>query len=75
MVSQQKLTDQLDNKMSIICQGFLPIFQLYIDGWGYKRIANHLTDQGIPTKPSWTIAPSPSPGHNEQSGAETTIEA
>ena len=51
------------------------IFQLYIDGWGYKRIANHLTDQGIPTRPSWTIAPSPSPGHNEQSGAETTIEA
>ena len=26
------------------------IYSLYIDrGWGYKRIANHLTDQGIPT--------------------------
>ena len=25
------------------------IFQLYIDGWGYKRIANQLTDEGIPT--------------------------
>lgn len=25
------------------------IFQLYNDGWGYKKIANHLTDQGIPT--------------------------
>ncbi len=25
------------------------IFQLYIDGWGYKRIANYLTDEGIPT--------------------------
>ena len=25
------------------------IFQLYNDGWGYKRIANYLTDQGIPT--------------------------
>ena len=25
------------------------IFRLYIDGWGYKKIANHLTDQGIPT--------------------------
>lgn len=25
------------------------IFQKYIDGWGYKRIANYLTDQGIPT--------------------------
>ena len=25
------------------------IFQLYIDGWGYKTIANYLTDEGIPT--------------------------
>ncbi len=25
------------------------IFRLYQDGWGYKRIANHLTDEGIPT--------------------------
>ena len=25
------------------------IFRLYIDGWGYKKIANHLTDDGIPT--------------------------
>ena len=25
------------------------IFRLYIDGWGYKKIANHLTDQNIPT--------------------------
>ena len=25
------------------------IFSLYIDGWGYKKIANHLTDDGIPT--------------------------
>ncbi len=25
------------------------IFRLYINGWGYKKIANHLTDEGIPT--------------------------
>ena len=25
------------------------IFSLYNKGWGYKRIANYLTDQGIPT--------------------------
>jgi stage V sporulation protein T len=25
------------------------IFQLYLDGWGYKKIANHLTDEGVPT--------------------------
>ena len=25
------------------------IFRLYQDGWGYKRIANHLTEEGIPS--------------------------
>ncbi len=25
------------------------IYKRYIDGWGYKKIANHLTDEGIPT--------------------------
>ncbi len=25
------------------------IFNLYVDGWGYKKIANYLTDQHIPT--------------------------
>lgn len=25
------------------------VFQLYAEGWGYKRIANYLTDQHIPT--------------------------
>ncbi len=25
------------------------IFELYIDGWGYKKIADYLTDDGIPT--------------------------
>ena len=25
------------------------IYQLYIDGWGYKKIANQLTGEGIPT--------------------------
>lgn len=25
------------------------IFSLYVEGWGYKKIANHLTDQKIPT--------------------------
>ncbi len=25
------------------------VFELYIDGWGYKKIANYLTDEKIPT--------------------------
>ena len=25
------------------------VYQLYVEGWGYKRIANHLTEKNIPT--------------------------
>lgn len=25
------------------------VYELYISGWGYKKIANYLTDEGIPT--------------------------
>ena len=32
------------------------IYALYLDGWGYKKIANHLTDQGIPTPRANEIA-------------------
>ena len=71
ITNKQKQFEIVPTEADIIRQ----IFQFYIDGWGYKRIANHLTDQGIPTRPSWTIAPSPLPGHSEKIGAETTIEA
>ena len=32
------------------------VFRLYNDGWGYKKIANHLTDLGIPTPRANEIA-------------------
>ena len=32
------------------------IFRLYNNGWGYKKIANHLTDEGIPTPRANEIA-------------------
>ena len=32
------------------------IFSLYNGGWGYKKIANHLTDKGIPTPRANEIA-------------------
>ena len=32
------------------------VFRLYTGGWGYKKIANHLTDQGIPTPRANEIA-------------------
>ena len=45
ITNKQKQFEIVPTEADIIRQ----IFQLYIDGWGYKRIANHLTDQGIPT--------------------------
>lgn len=32
------------------------VFRLYNNGWGYKRIANHLTDLGVPTPRAAEIA-------------------
>ncbi len=32
------------------------VFRLYTLGWGYKRIANHLTDSGVPTPRANEIA-------------------
>lgn len=32
------------------------VFRLYNNGWGYKRIANHLTDLGVPTPRATEIA-------------------
>lgn len=45
ITNKQKQFEVVPTEADIIRQ----IFQLYIDGWGYKRIANHLTDQGVPT--------------------------
>ena len=36
----------VDQEAAVVVQ---EVFKLYIDGWGYKKIANYLTDQKIPT--------------------------
>ena len=44
------------------------IFRLYQEGWGYKKIANYLTDEGIPTpRMSERQAPSPVPRRHGRS--------
>ena len=45
------------------------IFALYNSGWGYKSIANHLTDRGIPTPRANEIA------QREASGQTTKLKA
>lgn len=46
------ITNQKKNTFEIVpdeAEVIRNIFQWYNDGWGYKKIANHLTDQHIPT--------------------------
>ena len=45
ILNRQKQFEIVPTEAEIVRQ----IFRLYLDGWGYKRIAKHLTDQGIPT--------------------------
>lgn len=45
------------------------IFKLYSDGWGYKKIANYLTDLHIPTPRMTEIA------HKEAKGEECNLTA
>ena len=46
ITNSKKMTFEVDEAAAEVVR---TIFKLYIDGYGYKRIANHLTDQNIPT--------------------------
>ncbi|WP_312281973.1 recombinase family protein, partial [Oscillibacter sp.] len=45
VVNKQQLFEIVPTEADIVRN----IFSLYNDGWGYKKIANYLTEQGIPT--------------------------
>lgn len=46
ITNHKTMTYEVDEAAAAVVR---KIFDLYNDGWGYKRIANYLTDQGIPT--------------------------
>lgn len=46
ITNTKKMTFEVDEPAAEIVR---TIFRLYVDGWGYKKIANYLTDQHIPT--------------------------
>ncbi|MBQ7121353.1 MAG: recombinase family protein [Clostridia bacterium] len=46
ITNTKKMTFEVDEKAAEIVR---KIFELYNNGWGYKKIANYLTDEGIPT--------------------------
>jgi len=45
-VDTKSMTYEVDEKAAEVIR---MIFRLYNDGWGYKKIANYLTEQNIPT--------------------------
>ncbi len=45
IVNKQQAFELVPTEAEIVRE----IFRLYNDGWGYKKIANYLTDQNIPT--------------------------
>ena len=53
MINTKEMIYQIDPPAAEIVR---EIFRLYNNGWGYKRIANHLTECGIPTPRANEIA-------------------
>ncbi|WP_369518091.1 stage V sporulation T C-terminal domain-containing protein [Intestinimonas butyriciproducens] len=53
MINTKEMTYELDPPAAEVVR---EIFDLYNSGWGYKRIANYLTDKGIPTPRANEIA-------------------
>ncbi len=46
ITNTKKMTFEVDEPAAEVVR---KIFDLYIEGWGYKKISNYLTDQKIPT--------------------------
>ena len=46
ITNSKKMTFEVDEPAAEVVR---EVFRLYNDGWGYKKIANHLTDHHIPT--------------------------
>ena len=52
-INTKEMTYEIDPPAAEVVR---EIFELYNNGWGYKMIANHLTDKGIPTPRASEIA-------------------
>ena len=46
LVDTKNMVFEVDESAAVVVR---KIFELYNDGWGYKKIANYLTEQNIPT--------------------------
>lgn len=46
ITNHKTMAYEVDQSAAVVIR---KVFELYNNGWGYKKIANYLTDQGIPT--------------------------
>ena len=53
LINTKEMTYEIDPPAAEVVR---EVFALYNNGWGYKTIANHLTDKGIPTPRANEIA-------------------
>ena len=66
MINTKEMTYEADPPAAEVVR---EIFDLYNSGWGYKRIANYLTDRGTPTPRANEIA------WREQNGRKTKLKS
>ena len=66
LINTKEMTYEVDPPAAEVVR---EIFELYNSGWGYKAIANHLTDRGIPTPRANEIA------YREANGQKTKLKS
>ncbi len=66
LINTKEMTYEIDPPAAEVVR---EIFALYNNGWGYKAIANHLTDKGVPTPRAGEIA------WREANGQRTKLKA
>jgi hypothetical protein len=66
IINTKEMTYEIDPPAAEVVR---EIFRLYNNGWGYKKIANYLTDNGVPTPRANEIA------YKELNGQSTKIKS
>ena len=68
LINTKEMTYEIDPPAAEVVR---TIFDLYNSGWGYKKISNHLTEQGVPTPRANEIAWRESRGQSSKLSAKT----
>jgi len=68
LLNTKEMTYEIDPPAAEVVR---EIFRLYNNGWGYKKIANHLTERGVPTPRANEIAAKETVGQTTRLKAKT----